>query len=159
MNAMRGARGTPHETTVRRLAEDPPSGSKKEAGFTLLEVMIALAIFFVAMFTILDSTSRSLRAARGLEMQLPDVSMLAAELALTNRLEEGVVDGDFGDLYPDFTWTRDIYEVRTNGLFRVDFTIRGAQKDRNLEWETSILLWRPDSQSLRVGGSPLGRRR
>ena len=127
-------------------------------GFTLLEVMIALTLFFIAMFTILDSTSRSLAAARGLEMQVPDVSMLAAELALTNRLEEGVVDGDFGDLYPDFTWTRDIYEVRTNGLFRVDFTLRGHQKGRVIEWDSSILLWRPDSQSLQVG-SPVGRRR
>jgi hypothetical protein len=123
-------------------------------GFSLLEVMIALFIFFLAVFAILDSMSQGLRAARGLQVNLPDIGPLMADLMLTNKLEEGVVEGDFGDLYPDFTWTRDSYQVATNGLFQLDITIRGFSQNRPFESTTSLLLWRPDSQ---VSSSPFRR--
>jgi len=119
---------------------------RHETAFTLLEVMIALAIFFMAVFAILQSVSQSLGAARSLQQKWPDPRALLAELSLTNKLEEGTVEGDFGDLHPDFTWTRDIYLVRTNGLFQIDYTITRVTGNRPLEWKTSALLWRPDSQ-------------
>jgi hypothetical protein len=114
--------------------------------------MIALAIFFMAIFTILESVSRSLGAARSLQVTEPEATLLIAELSLTNRIEEGVVDGDFGDLYPDATWTRQITEVRTNGFFQVDFTIRWPRGRRTVESTSSILLWRPESQGSSLGG-------
>lgn len=119
---------------------------RDEAAFTLMEVMIALLIFFVAVFAILQSVSQSLGAARSLQQKWPDPRALLSELSLTNKLEEGTVEGDFGDLHPDFTWTRNIYLVRTNGLFQIDYTIVGVTGNRPLEWKTSALLWRPDSQ-------------
>jgi Tfp pilus assembly protein PilV len=115
--------------------------------FTLIEVMVALAIFFLAVFAILDSTAQSLRAARRLQVNAPDISSLAADLVLTNRVEEGVVEGDFGDLYPDYVWTREIYQVATNGLFQVDFLIRSSARRMPYEARASILLWRPESAS------------
>ena len=137
---------------------DPPprprSARRRSSGFSLLEVMIALLIFFLAAFAILDSTSQSLRAARGLQVNLPDIGPLMADLMLTNKLEEGVVEGDFGDLYPDFTWTRDTFQIATNGLFQLDITIRGFPQNRPFESTTSLLLWRPDSQ---VASSPFRR--
>src|SRR5206468_9215113 len=83
--------------------------------FTLLEVMIALTIFFLAIFTILGSVSRSLGAARSLQQKFPDISALVADLMLTNKLEEGTIEGDFGDLYPGYTWRRETYLKATNG--------------------------------------------
>ena len=114
--------------------------------FTLLEVMIAMTIFAMAIFTILDSVSRSLGAARSLQQKFPDIGPLTAELMLTNKLEEGTMDGDFGDLYRGCTWTRDIVLKATNGLFQVDFTIRSPKGRQQVVWKNSILLWRPDSQ-------------
>ena len=137
---------------------DPPprprSARRRSSGFSLLEVMIALLIFFLAAFAILDSTSQSLRAARGLQVNLPDIGPLMADLMLTNKLEEGVEEGDFGDLYPEFTWTRDTYQVATNGLFQLDITVRGFSQNRPFESTTSVLLWRPDSQ---MSSSPFRR--
>src|SRR6266511_4003759 len=120
--------------------------TRSQAAFSLLEVMIALAVFFIAVFTILESVSQSLRAARKLQQRWPDSRSLVAELSLTTRLEEGTLEGDFGDQYPDFTWTRDIALERTNGLFRVEFTIRGVIGKQVVESKSSMLLWRPDSQ-------------
>jgi len=74
-----------------------PSGARSRAAFTLLEVMIAMAIFFMAIFAILGLVAQNLQVARGLSMGEVDFSTVAAELALTNRLDEGTTTGDFGD--------------------------------------------------------------
>jgi hypothetical protein len=116
-------------------------------GFTLLEVMFALALFFISVFAILAVVSQGLGAARSLQSEFPDVSSLAAELLLADRLEEGWEEGDFGELHPDFLWRREITEVGTNGLFRVDFTVAGVRSGSIVESKTSMLLWRPDSSS------------
>jgi len=116
--------------------------------FTLLEVMIAMALFFMSIFAILGVVSQGLGAARSLQTEVPDAGSLAAELLLADRLEEGWEEGDFGDLHPDFLWRREIVEVGTNGLFRVDFTIAGLDGGRIVESQTSMLLWRPGSSSV-----------
>src|SRR5712691_7651775 len=83
-----------------------PNPLKQMLAFTLLEVMIALGIFFMAMFTILALVSNTLRNARSLQETEVDPGMLAAQLSLTNRITEGSESGDFGDVYRDYTWDR-----------------------------------------------------
>jgi len=119
--------------------------------FTLLEVMIALTIFFIAIFTILGSVSRSLGAARSLQQKFPDISSLVADLVLTNRLEEGTGSGDFGELFPGYTWTGYTNQIASNGLFQIDFVIRSLRGSQTIEWTNSIFLWRPDSKVSNVG--------
>ncbi|HOX02714.1 MAG TPA: prepilin-type N-terminal cleavage/methylation domain-containing protein [Candidatus Paceibacterota bacterium] len=112
--------------------------------FTLLEVMVAMAIFFMAIFSILSLVSQNLRAARALEPFTMDASVPAAELMLTNRIEEGVESGDFGDLYPGCTWTREITLAHTNGLYQVDLLVERDDGPGG-QIRMSILLYRPDS--------------
>src|SRR2546425_5216493 len=97
--------------------------SRSTVAFSLLEVMIAVALFFMAIFAILGLTSQSIGAAARLQRNEVDIASLAAELSLTNSLQEGGDSGDFGDLYPGASWTREITEVGSNGLYRVDFTV------------------------------------
>jgi Tfp pilus assembly protein PilV len=123
-------------------------GTANKAAFSLLEVMIAMGIFFVSIFAILELTSQSLAAARRLQRVEVDITMLAAQLSLTNRLEEGFDSGDFGDIRPDVLWSRTVTEVSTNGLFRIDFTTHqptGNPKSPLIERQMSILLFRPES--------------
>ena len=119
--------------------------------FTLLEVMIALTIFFLAIFAILGSVSRSLGAARSLQQKFPDISALVADLMLTNKLEEGTGGGDFGELYPGYSWTGYTNQIATNGLFQIDFVIRSLRGSQSVEWTNSIYLWRPDSKVSNFG--------
>jgi len=123
-----------------------PSRHPHGAAFSLLEVMIALAIFFMAIFTILGSVSQSLAAARRLQQKFPDMGMLTADLMLTNRLEEGTGQGDFGDAYPGYRWAGATNQIATNGLFQIDFTIYRIEGRNSTEYTTSILVWRPDSE-------------
>jgi len=123
-----------------------------EPAFTLLEVMIATALFFMAMFSILALTSRSLRAARDLQPLVVDPSSLAAELSLTNRLEEGPIPDemamDFRQLFPGYSCAGTITEVATNGLFQVDLEVFG-NKGKVTDSRLTFLLFRTP------GGGPL----
>ena len=129
--------------------------------FSLLEVMVALGIFFSCVFAILALVSRSLQQARGLQPMEMDAKTAIAFLALTNRLEEGPLPSEIVAQYelahPNATVAGAIYEVATNGLFRIDFTVGGAGGNKKaVITETSILLFRPLSQS-RGGAGTLRR--
>ena len=128
--------------------------------FSLLEVCIAVAIFFMAVFAILGLVSNTLRNARALQRVEADAGLLAGELSLTNRLFEGFDSGDFsgfsesGNLYPGFEWSREIYEVGSNGLFRVDFVVSGRIGNNPLDSHLSVLFFRPESPA--SSGGPRG---
>lgn len=113
--------------------------------FTLIEVMIALLIFFMAVFTILGLLSNTLRNARALQRKNVDAGMVAAQLSITNRLSERLEEGDFGDAYPDHNWTSDTYEAGTNGLFQVDIIVQRRGGNNPVESKMSVLLFRPES--------------
>ena len=96
--------------------------------FTLIEVAVASAIMALALFGFISVCSTALKSAKSLNRVEVDASSLAAELSLSNRLEEMSDHGDFGRLYPGYQWSRSVYEVGTNGLFRADFVIMGGPK-------------------------------
>jgi hypothetical protein len=123
--------------------------------FSLMEVMIAIAIFFMVSFSILAVVSAGLRTAQALRITRPNAGILAADLTLTNRLEEGEAEtGDFEDLcpkmYPDYEWTRKASELGTNGLWQVDFTIYRRDDRSRPDSTLSILLYSPQSQPRRL---------
>lgn len=131
--------------------------------FSLLEVMIALGIFFGCVFAILSLVSRSLQQARQLQPTHLDARTAIAILSLTNRLEEGPIPPEiiaqYEATHPETAITGEIYEVATNGLFRVDFTVGTAGGNKRAVTATSsILLFRPMSQSRRIGATGLNRR-
>ena len=94
-----------------------PASRSRRSGFSLLEVMIAGGIFFMAIFAILAMVSGVLRNARSLRLIQLDAGMVAAQVCNTNKLTEGTQSGDFGNLYPGYSWEADIYEAATNGLW------------------------------------------
>jgi Tfp pilus assembly protein PilV len=122
--------------------------------FTLLEVMIACGIFFMATFAILGLVSNTLRNARSLQRIEVDSGMAAAQvyqIMKTNRQAEVSLSGDFGDSYPDYSWTADSQQFDTNGLLQVDIIVN--RRGLNKPFDTlSILVFSPDAKS--TFGSP-----
>ena len=136
----------------------PRAARRGAAAFTLLEVMIAMAIFFMAIFAILGLVAQNLRIARSLSLGEIDLSTVAVELSLqtlTNRdMAEGTISGDFGDTYPGASWVANLYLVATNagalggrstpgGLYQADITITWPQNNLIKERHASLLLYRP----------------
>lgn len=112
------------------------------SAFTLIEAMIGIALFFMAMFAILDLVTQSVRMAHSLNQMGPTAGMVAAELSITNKLEEGSFQGEF-EVYPDYSWEQNVEIFGTNGMFKVDITVfKGQREDSRL----TILLFRPESE-------------
>ena len=120
--------------------------------FTLLEVLIACGIFFIATFAILALVSNTLRNARILRHVEVDAGMAAAELFKTNVVFEGSESGDFGDAYPEYSWERIYTPAESNGLWQVDIILRkrGVPKPVDV---MSMLLFSPESK---MESSPSG---
>ena len=78
----------------------------KNAGFTLLEVMIAMAILAIGLTSLFGSQTSSVALAT--ETRFNVQAPLLARLQLSTLLapEEGIYadNGDFGDEYPGFKW-------------------------------------------------------
>jgi hypothetical protein len=75
---------------------------------------------------------------------------VAAQTIGTNKLYEGSESGDFGKLYPDYSWDKEISQVSTNGLFQVDITVRRRGLQRPAD-TMSIWVFAPDSPSQGFG--------
>jgi len=108
--------------------------------------MIASGIFFMSIFAILALMSSLLRNARSLRRIELDAGMVAAQVCNTNKLYEGTDSGDFGKLYPDYSWETDTYEAETNGLWQVDIVVRRHGIPQPVD-RMSLYLYRPESQS------------
>jgi Tfp pilus assembly protein PilV len=117
----------------------------RRPAFTLLEVMIAAAIFFMGMFALLGVLSSGLHAASILQKNSPTLDMAVAEYSLHTQLEEGYTNNDFGPAYPDYKWILYTHadDIMTNGMFIVDVTVyHGNQVYSTMQ----IKLYRPDSK-------------
>jgi type II secretory pathway pseudopilin PulG len=125
-----------------------PARARLRAAFTLLEVMVACGIFFMAIFAILALVSSTLRNARGLQRIQVDAGMAAAQvyqLLKTNRQADLYLSGDFGDSYPDYSWEAQSGEFDTNGLLVVDVVVN--RRDLHVPFDTmSILIYSPDAK-------------
>ena len=119
------------------------------SAFTLIEVMIACGIFFMATFAILALVASSLRNARALQRGDVDAGMAAAQifqLLKTNKQADLSGSGDFGDDYPGYTYEFTSGEYMTNGLLQVDIQVnrRGLSKPVDI---MTIWVYAPDARS------------
>lgn len=112
--------------------------------FTLLEVMIALGIFFMCAFAILQLVAGTLRNARSLQINEPNPGMLAAWASLATNMQEGFGSGNFGKFYPGYSWQIETNSV-TNGFFRVDCTVLHRVGRKEVGERLEVLFFRPNS--------------
>ena len=126
--------------------------------FSLLEVVIAVAIFFTAIFAIMQLVSSNLSLVRSLQAKRPDLGTLAGKCLMSTNWVEGIeapYDEDFGfndggaaALYPEAGWERDWMLVATNvsltnGLYRADIKLTETLAQQEAVTKMSILMYRP----------------
>ena len=88
----------------------PPSNHQ---GFTLLEVLIAIAILAISLSAIFGSQAQSLSLATEAQFNIHAATLAAAKLA---EYESGVSpvengDGDFGDDFPGYVWKVEVQDA------------------------------------------------
>ena len=130
-------------------------------GFSLLEVMIAIGVFFMGVFAILGLVSSSLENARRLQRPLMDASAVASWLSQTNQLVEGTYSVNLGDLlgnaYNNYDCTYVVQEVGTNKLFEVDYVVRSMTGNREIVYTMANLFFSPQSPAGSLDGATVAK--
>jgi general secretion pathway protein I len=109
-------------------------------GFTLLEVLVAVAILAIAMVAILKANVQSLdmltRSREKSTASLLAASKLA-EVEAAGVAKWSELRGDFGEDYPDYTWEVETSSTEVEGLARVTVIVQrgGAVPGREVRLE------------------------
>ena len=117
-------------------------------GFTLLEVMIAMAILATVLVTVFHSQSQSIAMANE-SRALTTLALLAqsrmAEIEGRQDLSTGQTTGNFGSDFPDYTWTVNISQPPGPGssaLRKIEVTV---VHDYYPKRPCKLILYRPAS--------------
>jgi prepilin-type N-terminal cleavage/methylation domain-containing protein len=140
-----------HPARLRRNAQNALSA------FTLIEVMIAIGVFCIGVFFILELVASVLHGARLLDKPMVDAGVVASEIGNTNQLiEVEDVSGDLSEFlgknYQGYTYDYSITEVQSNRLFELDVFLRGNSGSRPLISKMAVLLYRPASPPGKLDG-------
>ena len=88
--------------------------NKKEFGFTLLEITVAMAIIAIALTAMLSSQSQSLSLANEAKFSTTATLLAQSKMAEyeTVKPEDLIADsGDFGEDYPNYYWEMNISDI------------------------------------------------
>jgi general secretion pathway protein I len=124
----------------------------KRGGFTLLEVMVAIAILAIALTSLLGSQNQSIFAAD--EANFSSLSAFLAQQKMTELLAEpgGIYagSGDFGEQHPGYYWRAetvpysipeaDVLEGTEDLLTRIDLVVHDENERRRFVLSRYVLL-------------------
>lgn len=131
---------------VQQPKPGPDHRWRRRSAFSLLEVMIAIGIFFMVAFAVLALVSQCLGQARSLELIRTPIGAIASDAMLVTPHEPGMFNGDFGDIYPDHRWEADVYfpEYVTNEtLVAIELGVKRSGQS-GPDTELVILKFQPD---------------
>jgi general secretion pathway protein I len=99
-------------------------------GFTLLEVLVAVAILAIAMVAILKANVQSLDALTK-SRETSTASLLAAsklaEVEAVGAASWVEMQGDFGKEYPDYTWEVESSRSELEGVMRIAVIVQRSK--------------------------------
>ena len=113
--------------------------NKKHPGFSLLEVMVAMAIMAITFMAVLDSQSVSISGASEAKFSTTAALLAQKKMAELQILGAGDISsdsGDFGDDHPGYSWeltvedpSFDAPENVTNHLKQLDLKVSWGDMD------------------------------
>jgi prepilin-type N-terminal cleavage/methylation domain-containing protein len=111
-------------------------GSQTRApGFSLIEVIVAVAILSIAMVGLAHGISTALGSSKEAELQTT-AAMYAAGLIENLRAEgeliDGQTEGDCGAELPLYRWTESITPASVDGLHQVDVSILNSHSGQEI---------------------------
>ena len=121
----------PDGKTAGRAHRFPPGGRR---GFTLMEVMIAMAILAIALVVIFQSQSQSASMAAHARF-LTTASLLAqsrmAEIEARGPRNFQSEDGDFGAGFPDYRWRLEVRDTEIDRFKRLEMRVTHDRLAKN----------------------------
>ena len=119
---------------------------RREAGFSLVEVLCATVILGVGLVGISEAITLSLRMSKDSENHSV-AALLAAGRIETLRAEgtfvEGEEEGSLGDDFPLYSWRQTITQTQTEGLYEVVVAVAFGRAKENSFGLRTLLFKKP----------------
>jgi general secretion pathway protein I len=115
---------------------------KAHGGFSILEVVVALAIAAIVLPVLIRSFSQGTRNQALIENRTTALYLLKlrmSEIEMLGELEAGTEEGEFGT-DSRFSWSSDIEESNTEGLYEVTVTVYWQERGREKSIELSTYI-------------------
>lgn len=117
---------------------NPTSGS--DAGFSLIEVLVALGVFSIAVIGLLDLNTQALRSRTQLEEAF-EARTLAENILVEGQVmpearEQASASGERAQGLRRYAWTRIVVPTDREGLVRVRVEVRDADGRLQASLET-----------------------
>jgi len=110
-------------------------GNIMNKGFTLLEVMIAVALIAIALTTLLGSQSQSVSFANSAKFETMAALLAQSKMSeiTVQKPDELTSDsGDFGDDYPGYAWEVNVSDIAIAGMDNISDYLK--QVDLTVTW-------------------------
>lgn len=121
------------------------NGRTARAGFSLVELMLAVFILAVGLTGLTHGITTSLQSSKVSEVQSMAAHLASGLLEMIKAeglILEGEDEGTFGDTYPQFTWKSVLTETDLEGLFEVRVVILDKEGNKQ-HFELTTLLFDP----------------
>jgi general secretion pathway protein I len=113
-----------------------------QAGFSLIEVVVAILILGVALVGLTEGVTAALVSSKTSERQTTAAQLAAGQIETvraTGSYEDGQTDGDFGDQFPRYSWTQTISSADIPGLHDVEVMVQDSQTGETIyDLKTSL---------------------
>ena len=104
-------------------------------GFTLLEVMIAVALVAIALTALLGSQSQSVSFANSAKFETMAALLAQSKMSEISMREADSLSndsGDFGDDYPGYAWEATVSDISIEGVDNISDYLK--QVDLTVTW-------------------------
>lgn len=125
-------------THMMRCARKHTSG-----GFTLLEVMLAMAILAISLTAVFQSQSQSISMTGRSRFETTAPLLAQSRMAQIEATSPGDIhseEGDFGDDFPDYTWRLAVSETEIENLKKIELLVTNSRMTLNNDYR--LVLYR-----------------
>jgi len=125
--------------------------AKEIGGFTLLELLVALAIMLIAVAGIMHAVSNGLVTTQSISKRMQALNlarMKMEELLQSPEQQQAEQEGDFGEAFPQFRWRAQISDAPVEGLKAITVTVVWFEGDEERTVTLNALYGREKLSSL-----------
>ncbi len=112
-------------------------------GFTLLEVMLAMAILAISLTAVFQSQSQSISMTGRSRFETTAPLLAQSRMAHIEATSPGDIhseEGDFGDDFPDYTWILAVSATEIENLKKIELTVTNGRMTLNNDYR--LVLYR-----------------